>query len=176
MADRAQTCSPLCEVLRGTRLAPAAGHDPATLSRRAIRTLARRWLALTDEINAHNKDLDGLFAIAAPNLFAELGVSRDVAAKLVTTAGDHPERVRSESSFGALCGVSPISESSVKSNSHRRNRAGDRQANNVLWTVARVRLIRDPETVTCAEQRITEGLTHREIVRYPHTSRSINVI
>jgi transposase len=77
-------------VLRGTRLAPAAGHDPATLSRRAIRTLALRWLALTDEINAHNKDLDGLFAIAAPNLFAELGVSRDVAAKLVTTAGDPP--------------------------------------------------------------------------------------
>ena len=36
---------------------PGTGHDPATVTRRAIRALARRWLDLTDEINNHNTAL-----------------------------------------------------------------------------------------------------------------------
>jgi transposase len=44
--------------LRRARLAakwrPGTGHDPATVTRRAIRALARRWLDLTEEINTHN--------------------------------------------------------------------------------------------------------------------------
>ena len=50
---------------------PGPGHHPATVTRRAIRVLARRWLDLTDEINTHNRELDELVQLAAPNLVAE---------------------------------------------------------------------------------------------------------
>ncbi len=144
---------------------PPAGHDPATVTRRAIRALARRWLDLTDEINSHNRDLDELVALAAPNLVAEQGVSRDVAAKLLIAAGDNPQRIGTEAGFAALCGVNPIPASSGKTSRHRLNRSGDRQANNALWTIAMVRLSRDPETRAYRDRRKTEGLSHREIVR-----------
>lgn len=52
-----------------------------------------------------------------------------------------------------------------KTNRHRLNRSGDRQANNALWTIARVRLSHDPDTRAYAQRREEEGLSHREIVR-----------
>jgi len=116
------------------------------VTRRAIRALARRWLDLTDEINTHNTALDEMIAVAAPNLVAQLGVSRDVAAKLLIAAGDNPDRIRTEAGFAALCGVNPVAASSGKTTRHRLNRSGDRQANNALWTIARVRLAHDPTT------------------------------
>ncbi len=47
------------------------------------RSLARSWLALTDEISTPNTELDELVHAAAPPLVAEHGVSRNVAAKLL---------------------------------------------------------------------------------------------
>ena len=135
------------------------------MTRRAIRTLACRWLDLTNEINTLNGDLDELVQIAAPNLVAEQGVSRDVAAKLIIAAGDNAERIRTEAGFAALCGVNPVSASSGKTSRHRLNRSGDRQANNALWIIAMVRLSRDPESRAYRDRRNTEGLLHREIVR-----------
>lgn len=144
---------------------PGPGHDPATVTRRAIRALARRWLDLTDEINAHNAALDEMIKTAAPRLVAEQGVSRDVAAKLLITAGDNPQRIRTEAGFAALCGVNPVAASSGKTQRHRLNRSGDRQANNALWVIAMVRLSHDPATRAYARRRKEQGLSHREIVR-----------
>lgn len=135
------------------------------MTRRAIRTLARRWLDLADEINTHDKELDKMIKIAAPTLAAEQGVTRDVAAKLLMTAGDNPHRIGTEAGFAALCGVNPIAASSGKTTRHRLNRTGDRQANNALWVIAMVRLRHDPETRVYPERRKAEGLSHREIVR-----------
>lgn len=157
--------SPLKRARRAAAWRPGASHDPATVTRRAIRALARRWLDLTTEINTHNTALDEMIAVAAPNLLAELGVSRDVAAKLLITAGDNPDRIRTEAGFAALCGVNPVAASSGKTTRHRLNRSGDRQANNALWTIARVRLSHDPTTRAYGERRKAEGLSHREIVR-----------
>ena len=155
--------------LKRARLAakwrPGPGLDPATVTRRAIRTLARRWLDLTNEINTLNGDLDELVQLAAPNLIAEQGVSRDVAAKLLIAAGDNGDRIRTEAGFAALCGVNPVKASLGKTSRHRLNRSGDRQANNALWVIAMVRLSRDPETRAYSDRRKTEGLSHREIVR-----------
>ena len=144
---------------------PGTGHDPVTVTRRAIRTLAHRWLTLTQEINTLTSELDELIHLAAPGLTAQLGVGSDVAAKLLIAAGDNPQRIRTEAGFAALCGVNPITASSGKTTRHRLNRSGDRQANNALWTIARVRLTRDPATVAYAQRRTEEGLSHREIVR-----------
>jgi transposase len=36
------------------------------------------------------------------------GVGTEVAAQLLTTAGDNPERLRSEAAFAQLCGTAPL--------------------------------------------------------------------
>ncbi|MFC8935588.1 transposase [Rhodococcus sp. NPDC057135] len=63
-------------------------------------------------------------------LAAPVGV--DSASALLLIAGGNPERLRSEASSAAMCGVSPIEASSGKRTRHRLNRRGDRQANNAL--------------------------------------------
>ncbi|MFB7176070.1 transposase [Streptomyces sp. NPDC056254] len=41
-------------------------------------------------------------------------------------AGDNPERLLSEASFAALCGVSPVEASSRNTQPRRLNRGGNR--------------------------------------------------
>ncbi|WP_337994026.1 IS110 family transposase [Actinomycetospora lutea] len=68
----------------------------------------------------------------APQLLARHGVGPDTAAALLIAAGDSPQRLHHEGSFAALCGVSPVEASSGKTQRHRLNRGGDRQANCAL--------------------------------------------
>lgn len=53
-----------------------------------------------------------LTATAAAGLLAKTGVGAEVAGQLLVTAGDNPERLRSEASFAHLAGVAPIPASS----------------------------------------------------------------
>ena len=152
-----------CE--RASKWRPSNDLDPTSTTKRAIRTLARRWLALGEEITMHDRDLTRLTQLAAPSILAEHGAGPDVTAKLLIAAGDNPHRLRTEASFAALCGTSPVQASSGKTQRHRLNRGGDRQANNALWTVARHRMRTDPETIDYVERRRKEGLSDREILR-----------
>lgn len=72
----------------------------------------------------------------APELVARNSIGYGSAAQLLITAGDNPERLKSEASFAALCGVSPIPASSGKTDRHRLNRGGDRAANSALHIIA----------------------------------------
>lgn len=89
----------------------------------------------------------------------------DTAGALLAAAGDNPERLRSESAFAHLCGVAPIPASSGKTNRHRLNRAGNRDANRALYVLALGRLGYDERTRAYAARRTTEGKTKREIIR-----------
>ncbi|WP_407651688.1 transposase [Actinoplanes sandaracinus] len=60
------------------------------------------------------------------------GIGADTAGALLAAAGDNPERLHSESAFAHLCGVAPIPASSGKTNRHRLNRGGNRDANRPL--------------------------------------------
>ena len=102
---------------------------PLEAARLALRTLARRWEYLNDELVELDAQLDELTAQAAPTLRAINGVGAQVATALLAAAGDNPDRLRSSSSFAALCGVSPIDASSGRQRHHRLNRYGDRHAN-----------------------------------------------
>lgn len=139
--------------------------DPATATRTALRTLARRHQRLDAEVDQLRGELDRLTRQANPALRAAKGVGVDVAAILLITAGQNPERITSEAAFAALCGVSPIQASSGKTRRHRLNRNGDRQANHALWRIAFVRLHTDERTRTYAARRRAEGKTDREILR-----------
>ena len=103
-------------------------------------------------------------AVAAP-LLAVRGVGVDTAGALLVAAGDNPERLSSEASFAALCGVSPVDASSGRQHRHRLNRGGNREANRALWVIAIVRMASDPATRTYVQRRTREGFTKKEILR-----------
>lgn len=139
--------------------------DPVTAIKRALQILAQRHQALSDEIAELDAAIAGLCADANPALLAATGVGPEVAATLLTAAGDNPERMRSQGSFAALCGASPVEASSGKIVRHRLNQGGNRQANNALWRIAFIRLSSDDRTKAYAARRRSEGKSDREILR-----------
>jgi transposase len=139
--------------------------SPAGATKLALRSIAVRYRRLTAEVEALDAHLGRLVAEAAPDLVALKGVGTDTAATLLVTAGDNPDRLRSEGSFAHLCGVAPIPASSGKTTRPRRNRGGDRQANRALHLLAVRRLRWDPATKRYAARRTAEGLSKPEILR-----------
>ena len=93
------------------------------------------------------------------------GVGTDVAGGLLVTAGDNPQRLRSEAAFAMLCGAAPLPASSGRTHRHRLNRGGDRQANAALYRIVLCRLRWDPRTRAYAQRRTTEGMSKPEIIR-----------
>jgi transposase len=131
----------------------------------ALRLLARRIQHLTDEVRELTRRITATVQRHAPALLKIPGVGPDSAAVLLVTAGDNPERLASEASFAALCGVSPVERSSGKTQRRRLNRGGDRQANAALYRITQSRLRWDPRTQIYLERRTREGKSRREIIR-----------
>jgi hypothetical protein len=102
-------------------------------------------------------------------MLATKGYGVITTATLLVTAGDNPGRIRTEASFAALCGAAPIPASSGKTNRHRLNRGGDRQANWALHQIALVRLSSDPRTKAYAARLTATGKNCKEILRCPRT-------
>ena len=50
------------------------------------------------------------------------GVGPDVAGQLLVTAGQNPDRLRSEAAFAMPCGAAPLPVSSGRTHRHRLNR------------------------------------------------------
>ncbi|MDX6434292.1 MAG: transposase, partial [Streptosporangiaceae bacterium] len=130
-----------------------------------LRLLGRRILELTSEIDDLNTHIAAAIEARAPQLLQRYGVGPDTAAALLLVAGDNPERLNSEASFAALCGVSPIEASSGKTHRRRLNRGGDRQANSALYTITIARLRWDKRTQNYVQRRVAEGKTRREAIR-----------
>jgi transposase len=130
-----------------------------------LKSLGRRYLELHDEI----ADLDAMIAAIidelAPTLVARNSIGHGTAAQLLLTAGDNSERLHSEASFAALCGVSPVPASSGKTTRHRLNRGGDRAANSALHIIAIGRLRTDPRTKAYMARRTAEGHSKLEVIR-----------
>lgn len=160
--DELEPLTPVALIARCARLridaAPSA--DPEHAVKQAMRTLARHIGALDTELDRLRAGLTTLAESANPELMSARGVEVDSASALLVTAGDNPERMRSESAFASLCGASPIEASSGRTVRHRLNRGGDRQANSALWRIAMIRLNTDPRTrptptVAAAKERPT---------------------
>lgn len=130
----------------------------------ALRSTARRALALEAEANDLETEIEQLVAQAAPELLREPGVGAISAAQILCSFS-HPGRLRSEAAFAALAGAAPIPASSGQTVRHRLNRGGDRQLNRALHTVVLSRLAHHPETRAYAARRKAEGKTPREIKR-----------
>ena len=140
-------------------------RNVASAYRIGLKSLGRRYLELHDEV----ADLDVMIAAIvtdlAPALVARNSIGTESAAQLLLTAGDNPQRLRSEAAFAALCGVSPVPASSGKVTRHRLNRGGDRAANSALHIIAIGRLRTDSRSQTYVAKRIAEGHSKLEALR-----------
>jgi transposase len=139
--------------------------DPLTATRITLRHLARRHQYLSEEITELDAQIAPLVEAGAPELLALFGVGPDTAGQLLATAGDNPQRLRSEAAFAHLCGVAPIPASSGRTHRHRLNRGGDRAANRALHTIVLARLHYDERTRAYAARRTAEGLSKKDIIR-----------
>lgn len=139
--------------------------DVTSVTKRTLRMLARRALALEEEVRELDRSLKPLVTQTAPELAAVVGVGIDVASALLVAAGDNPERLKSEATFAHLCGVSPVDASSGKNERHRLNRGGDRDANSALWHIVLTRMVCDPRTRHYIQRRVKEGRTKKEAIR-----------
>lgn len=139
--------------------------DPTSASKVAMRSIAKRYEDLETEIKLLDSQLNKLVPKAAPRLVQVFGVGPGVASMLLIAAGDNPERLVSEASFASLCGASPVLASSGKTNRHRLNRGGNRQANSALYTVVKTRLAHDKATQEYMARRIAEGKSKKEVIR-----------
>lgn len=103
--------------------------DTLGATKTALRSLAKRYLALKKEVQTLDQELDRLTVKACPALLGIFGAGSDTAGTLALAARDNPQRLRGEAAFAKLCGVSPVEASSGMTTRHRLNRGGDRHAN-----------------------------------------------
>jgi transposase len=146
-------------------LATAAGRHQRDTAAITLKSLARRYLKLHDEI----ADLDSMIAAIVdelvPNVVTRNSIGHTGAAQFLLTAGGNPERMRSEASFAALCSVSPVPVSSGKTIRHRLNRSGDRAANSALHIIAIGRLRTDQKTQYFVARRVADGHSRLDAIQ-----------
>jgi transposase len=153
-------------LIRACASLPAAQPcNVATATAYTLRCLAQRIGQLTTQARDLQRQITAVINTHAPQLLHRRGIGPDSAAALLIAAGDNPDRLHSDASFAALCGVSPIEASSGKTTRHRLNRGGDRAANAALYRIAFTRLRCDSSTRRYLDRRTAQGKTRREAIR-----------
>jgi transposase len=155
--------------LRGSKLTNRcarlrARHESELVFCSVLRRLSARARLLARELAELESQLEAIVSALAPELLDQCGIGPVCAAQLVVSSGD-PDRMRSEASFAALAGTSPIEASSGPTRRHRLNRGGDRQLNSALYVIALTRLRCDPETRAYRDRLIARGKSKREALR-----------
>jgi transposase len=145
--------------------------DPATATKLALKTLARRSRELTEEVRSLDIELSALIGEASPELLERVGVGTEVAGALLVTAGDNPDRLHSEPAFANLCAAAPVQASSGRTDRHRLNRGGDRSANQALYTIVLSRMRHDPRTRAYVAKAPSSRAVHQRHHPLPETVR-----
>lgn len=162
---RNRTRMQLLRSLAASRPDRISFRDPTMATRIVIKSLARRVLELSGEIADLDQLIGPLVNELAPSLLALSGVGVESAGAFLVAAGDNPERLTSEASIAMLCGACPLPASSGKTNRHRLNRGGNRQANSALHIVVLSRIRIDERTQAYMKRRLAEWLSKRETMR-----------
>jgi transposase len=139
--------------------------EPVQAAQSALRSIARRIHALSDEIRVLERQLSSLVKRAAPRTLQLVGVGPVHAAQLLVTAGQNIERITGETAFAHMCAAAPVPASSGKTERHRLNHGGNRAANRSLYMIAVVRLRYCPRTRDYSIRRAAEGKSKQEIIR-----------
>ncbi len=142
-----------------------SGDDlPARIARGEAKRLASAIHDFQTLLTQNREQLAEVVDTMAPGLMDLPGLGPVTAAQVIVSYSHHG-RIRSEAAFAALAGVNPIPASSGNNVRHRLNRHGDRQLNRALHTIARTRMMFDPQTQDYVQRRTAEGKTRREVRR-----------
>ena len=95
-------------------LRPGPIDTPTASAKYTLRALARRWMALTEEMAIHDQHLARLTTETSPTLREGFGVGAHTAAELLIVFGDNPDRIRYEAAFAKRCGACPLPASSSR--------------------------------------------------------------
>ena len=151
---------------RGAGLRPGPIDTPTASAKYTLRALARRWMALTEEMALHDQHLARLTTETSPTRREGFGVGAHTAAELLIVFGDNPDRIRSDAAVATRCGACPLPASSgMTTGRHRLNRGGHRHANAALYRAVIVRMRDHQPTVDDVARRTADGRTKREIIR-----------
>lgn len=147
-------------------LRPRGLSTPEEANRHVLRSLARRWLSLNEEILELEAMIKELVIARAPHLLDQFGIGVDTAAEILIVAGDNPERIKSEAAFAKLAGISPVpAGSGMTSGKHRINHGGHRQLNAAIYRTVIVRMRFHEPTIAYVARRTAEGKSKRDIIR-----------
>ena len=146
-------------------LPDTAPTDAISAACYTLRRLAHRIQAFTAEERELQRHITAVLNAHAPQMLQRHGIGPDTASALLVTAGDNPDRLHTEASFAALCGVNPIETSTGKTRRRRLNRGGDRRANAALYRIALTRARSDQRTRDYLDHRTAHGRTRREAIR-----------
>jgi transposase len=80
-------------------LRPSAIISTIASAKAAMSALAKRWLMINNEIKSHDKELEKLIAIKAPELITSHGIATVTAAKMFILVGDEQTRIHSEAAL-----------------------------------------------------------------------------
>jgi transposase len=144
---------------------PTTLAEPSCAARMALRSIARRIQTLSEEIKTLHAQLSGLLTQTVPRTLELPGIGVINAARLLIAAGQNIDRFGSEAAFAHLCAVAPIPASSGKTQRHRLNYGGNRDANSALYMAVVVRLRCSARTRDYVARRTTEGKSKKEIIR-----------
>lgn len=140
-------------------------RDPRNGVLISLKSLATTYRTLRAQCDDLETRIAALVSVINPHVSNIVGCGPIVAADLIISIGDNPERIHSEAALAHLCGVAPLPASSGRTNRHRLNRGGDRRANSALYRIAVVRMRCDQRTKDYVARRIAEGLSKKEIIR-----------
>src|SRR6266511_5136907 len=142
------------------------GRDDAELrgSLVALRSIARRVLALTVEERELAGEIETITRRLAPQLLEQPGVGPHAAAQIVLS-WSHQGRITSEAAFARLAGAAPIPASSGQTIRYRLARSGGRKLNRALHMILVTRRRTHPPTIAYIERRVQEGKTRRNTNR-----------
>jgi transposase len=143
--------------------------DNQTTAQAMLGELARTIQHYDTRIAELDTCLKTLVTHIAPRTSALHGVGPGRTAQLLITAGDHPDRIHSEPAFAALTGTAPqdCSSGNQPHGPYRLSRAGDRQANSVLYFIILTRLASHQPTRDYMETRLRPGtkMTKKHLIR-----------
>lgn len=98
------------------------------------------------------------------NLLTLPGAGHLTAAKIIT-AVKGVSRFRNLDSFIKYSGIAPIAKSSGKSQRHKQNKAGNRQLNTAIYTIALTQIRCLPKAKAYFEKKVKEGKSKKHALR-----------
>jgi transposase len=141
---------------------------PRSIAARTLRRLAAELITeirhLDRRISVANTEITHAVQASRSTLTELRGIGHLNAGKILARVGD-VHRFRSAAAFASYTGTAPIEVSSGDVVRHRLSRAGDRQLNCCLHTMAITQLQRDCPGRTYYLRKRADGKSHKEALR-----------